>query len=185
MYSVCYLEHISHADTKMRGKKIMKTEYFMRIGIPETTVEDVKETLAKVESLLGVEAIKEDKHAVSIDAGMMSGYMPLFPYRGHIPEVGDFACFTFDVKSLVEGTDWKKKREELGDLLKAAVSEEIRVPGIYKVTGTDLRHDFELVRDGRAPFSDGTLGKIVDETLHFYAGAHGEKVLTSLYSGAA
>ncbi len=161
----------------------MKEEYFMRIGIPETSTEEVKETLARIETLLGVEAIKEDKYAISMDAGMMSGYMPLFPYRGHIPKVGDFACFTFDVKSLVSCSDWKEKRVELTELLKTEISEEIRVPGIYRVSGTDLTMGFELVREGRKPFHEhSTIRDVVEDSYRFYAGEHDEKVLTETYS---
>ncbi len=163
----------------------MKEEYFMRVAIPETSTEEVKETLAKIEELLGVEAIKEDKYAISMDAGMMSGYLPLFPYRGHIAEVGDFACFTFDVKSLVTRSDWKEKRKEITDLLKTEISEEIRVPGTYKVSGTDLTMGFELVKEGRKPFHEhSTIRDIVEDSYKFYAGEHGEKVLTKVYGKA-
>ena len=164
----------------------MKEEYFMRVAIPETSTEEVKETLAKIEALLGVEAIKEDKYAISMDAGMMSGYMPLFPYRGHISEVGDFACFTLDVKSLVTRSDWKEKRKELSELLKAEISEEIRVPGMYRVSGTDLTAGFELVREGRKPFHEhSTIREIVEDSYRFYAGEHDEKVLTGVYGETA
>lgn len=164
----------------------MKEEYFMRVGIPETSAEEVKETLARIETLLGVEAIKEDKYAISMDAGMMSGYLPLFPYRGHISEVGDFACFTFDIKSLVTRGDWKEKRKELSELLKTEISEEIRVPGLYRVSGTDLTLGFELIREGRKPVHEhSTVSEIVEESYRFYAGEDGEKVLTKLYGETA
>ncbi len=163
----------------------MKEEYFMRVAIPETTVEAVKETLSEIEELLGVEAVKEDKYAISMSGGMMTGYLPLFPWRGEIPGVGYFACFSLDVGTLVTSGDWGEKRKELRDILKEKISEEIRIPVIHRITGTDLTLGFELVREGKKPpHTDSTVREIIDDEYRFCAGEHGEKILTETYFGS-
>ena len=79
----------------------------------------------------------------------------------------------------------REKRKEITDLLKTEISEEIRVPGTYKVSGTDLTMGFELVKEGRKPFHEhSTIRDIVEDSYKFYAGEHGEKVLTKVYGKA-
>jgi len=164
----------------------MKEEYFLFVGIPETSTEEVEEALAKIEEVLGVEAIREDKYAISMDGGMMSGYLPLFPYQGEIPEEGSFACFALPVKSLVKESEWKGKREKLETVIHELISEKIRVPAMYRVTGTDLTLGFELIREGKRPYHDHhTVTDIVEETYRRFAGEHGEKVLTGVYGKTA